>query len=84
MGHLLSCKDCLVAVERYKIWDISCHARTALWLWRGTRYGHLLSCKDCLVAVERYKIWDISYHAGTAPRNAPSRIYGLQIRKDLT
>jgi hypothetical protein len=21
---------------------------------------------------------------GTAPRNAPSRIYGLQIRKDLT
>jgi hypothetical protein len=47
MGHLLSCRDCLVAVERYKIWDISCHARTALWLWRGTRYGHLLSCKDC-------------------------------------
>jgi hypothetical protein len=39
MGHLLSCRDCLVAVERYKVWDISCHARTALWLWRGTRYG---------------------------------------------
>jgi hypothetical protein len=35
----------------------------------------------CIVAVERYKIWDISYHAGTAPRNAPSRIYGLQIKK---
>jgi hypothetical protein len=33
------------------------------------------------VVVERYKIWDISYHAGTAPRNAPSRIYGLQIKK---
>jgi hypothetical protein len=28
-----------VAVERYKIWDISYHAGTALWLWRGTRYG---------------------------------------------
>jgi hypothetical protein len=38
----------------------------------------------CIVAVERYKIWDISYHAGIAPRNAPSRIYGLQIKKDLT
>jgi hypothetical protein len=46
--------------------------------------GHLLSCRDCLVAVERYKIWDISYHARTAPRNEPSRIYGLQIIKDLT
>jgi hypothetical protein len=39
MGYLLSCRDCLVAVERYKIWDISCHAGTALWLWRGIRYG---------------------------------------------
>jgi hypothetical protein len=38
----------------------------------------------CIVVVERYKIWDISHHAGTAPRNAPSRIYGLQIKKDLT
>jgi hypothetical protein len=46
--------------------------------------GHLLSCKDCLVAEERYNIWDISCHAGTAPRNVPSRIYGLQIKKDLT
>jgi hypothetical protein len=35
------------------------------------------------VAVERYKKWDISCHAGTAPRNAPSRIYGLQIKKDF-
>jgi hypothetical protein len=33
----MSCRDCLVAVEKYKIRDISCHARTALWLWRGTR-----------------------------------------------
>jgi hypothetical protein len=45
---------------------------------------HLLSCKDCLVAVERYKIWSISCHARIAPTNAPSRIYGLQIKKELT
>jgi hypothetical protein len=44
---------------------------------------HLLSCKDCLVAVERYKIWDISCHARTAPTNAPSRSYGLQMKKEL-
>jgi hypothetical protein len=39
---------------------------------------------DLFVAVERYKIWDISCHARTAPRIAPSRIYGLQIKKDMT
>jgi hypothetical protein len=36
------------------------------------------------VAVERYKIRSISCHAKTAPTNAPSRIYGLQIKKELT
>jgi hypothetical protein len=37
-----------------------------------------------IVAVERYKIWSISCHAGIAPTNAPSRIYGLQIKKKFT
>jgi hypothetical protein len=38
---------------------------------------------DFFVAVERYNIWSISCHARTAPTNATSRIYGLQIRKEL-
>jgi hypothetical protein len=48
------------------------------------KWGQKQTPTTCIVAVERYKICDISYHAGTALRNAPSRIYGLQIKKDLT
>jgi hypothetical protein len=50
-----------------------------LW-WNGAEQ----TVATYIVAVERYKIRSISCHARNAPTNAPSRIYGLQMKKELT
>jgi hypothetical protein len=47
MGHLLSCKDCLVTVERYKIWDIPVMQGLPCGCGEVQDMGHLLSCRDC-------------------------------------